>query len=684
MEKLDLQTPNFTDQNVEKIASLFPSCVTESSDEKGRLRKSIDFDLLKQELSDNIVDGQQERYQINWPGKREALVAANTPINKTLRPCDEESVDFDATKNLFIEGDNLEALKLLQESYLNKVKMIYIDPPYNTGKDFVYKDDFTADKKKYELNSEQRDEEGGRLVANPETNGRYHSDWLSMIYPRIKLARNLLTSDGAIFISIDDNEVHSLRKICDEVFGEENFVNLISLNAKVSAGASGGGEDRKLKKNIEYILVYCKNYTQWEPIVPVYKETQLVDYIQQMKKDNKSFKYTNVLYKCEDINYYKTIKAGNNDDIVISKVNDYEIKTVKQISVIEGIPEAEVYKKHFDKIMTTTNAQTSIRERVWKETDSDNNMYIAEYIPKSGKNKGVSTQLFFMGKQKVLMIWLRDTAVKINNNIFKREKVGTFWDGFSWINVTKEGNIKFQNGKKPVDLIQQFMRLIPNNKNMTVLDFFAGSATTAHAVLQYNSEDNGNRRFILAQIPEAIEANTKDNKDYLKYLEQEGIKPIVTEIGKERIRRAGKKVSEGVESLDIGFRVLKVDSSNMNNIYYSPDELSRDLLSRSEKNIKGGRTPEDLLFQVLLDWGVDLSLPIAKEEIEGKTVYFVDDNALAACFDDGIDEALVTALAKREVMRVVFKDTGFAKDEIKDNVEQIFKQLSPETEVRAI
>ncbi len=512
-----------------------------------------------------------------------------------------------------------------------------------------------------------------------------------MIFPRLRIARNLLSKDGSIFISIDDNEIHSLRKICDEIFGEDNFVNLISLNAKVSAGASGGGEDRKLKKNIEYILVYCRSYENWEPITPIYKETKLVNYIQQMKSENKSFKYTNVIYKYEDIDYYSTIKAGNNEDIVISKVNNYEIKTVKQISQLESISESEVYLKYFDKIMTTTNAQTSIRDRVWKETGNDNDMYVAEYVPQSGKNKGKNTKILFMGKQKVLVIWLKDTAIKIGKDIFKREKVGTFWDGFSWINVTKEGSIKFQNGKKPIALIQQIMRMIPDNKNMIVMDFFAGSATSAHSVMQYNSDDGGNRKYILVQLPEAIKPNTKDNKDYLKYLKEENISPIVTEISKERIRRAGNKILEGEYdknwNQDIGFRVLKIDTSNMADVYYSPDQIKQDMFSEQVDNIKEDRdNPEDLLFQVLLDWGVDLTLPIRKETIQEKTIFFVSTEPydLIACFDTGITEDLVKELAAFHPLRVVFHDNGFVSDAVKINVEQIFKQLSPGTEVKSI
>jgi adenine-specific DNA-methyltransferase len=420
---------------VGKLKELFPEAFTEGK---------VDFETLKEVLG-TFVDDRDERYSFTWNGKSKARMIAQTPSTGTLRPCKEESVDWDATQNIFIEGDNLEVLKLLQKSYHKKVKMIYIDPPYNTGKDFVYKDNFKDNIKNYKEITGQVDGEGRNLSNNPETSGRYHTDWLNMMYPRLKLARNLLKDDGVIFVSIDDGEVANLINICNEIFGEENFINQISLNAKVSAGASGGGEDRKLKKNIEYILMYSKSYSHWEPISPVYKETKLVDYIDQMKKDKKSFKYTNVLYQLDNVNYYKKIKDGEGNDIDIFNVGSYEIKTIKQIASIEGIDEDQVYKKYYDKVMTTTNAQTSIRDRVWDATDSENNMYIAEYVPKSGKNKGEKTKLYFMGKQKVLLIWLKDTSVIIDREIYKREKIGTYWDGFSWINVTKEGNVKYPN-----------------------------------------------------------------------------------------------------------------------------------------------------------------------------------------------------------------------------------------------
>jgi hypothetical protein len=376
--------------------------------------------------------------------------------------------------NFLLEGDNLHSLHLLSKTHSGMIDVIYIDPPYNTGnKDFIYND---------------------KIVD--KTDVYSHSKWLSFMSKRLEIAKELLSDNGVIFISIDDNEQAQLKLLCDEVFGEQNFINLISVNSKVSAGASGGGEDKRLKKNIEYILIYCKSIDAIPPLKPIYKETDLMSYIQKMKSDGKSFKYTNILYEFDDIEYYKTIKDGSGDDIVIKKVNRYSIKTVNAISKLENITEQEVYLKYYDRIMTTTNAQTSIRTRVWEATDSEDNMYVATYTPKSGKNKGKTIDLIFKGRQKVLVIWLKDSSLKNKNKIVKREKIGTFWDGFSWINVSKEGKIKFENGKKPIALIMQALKLT-DNRNSIVLDFFAGSGSAGHAVSQLNKEDGGNRKYIL-------------------------------------------------------------------------------------------------------------------------------------------------------------------------------------------
>ena len=435
-------------------------------------------EMTKEELIEyinSLNEEQNGKYGLIWDREKEPekIVVDCDKYIPILSEDRKKTIENDGNNNILIEGDNFHSLSVLNYTHHESIDVIYIDPPYNTGnKDFMYNDKF----------------------VDPE-DGYRHSKWLNFMEKRLKLARNLLKNNGMLFISIDDNELFQLKLLCDKVFGERNYINTISVNAKVSAGASGGGEDKKLKKNIEYILFYCKNIDFLE-LNSIYKETELMDYIRKMDEDNKSFKYTTVLYKMNDIKPFKTIKDGSGDDIVLSKVNDYEIKSVKQIAQIEHISEEEVYNKYIDKIMTTTNAQTSIRTRVWDATGDDNDMYIASYVPKSGKNKGQKTELIFMGKQKVLVIWLKDTCSIIKEKPYKKEKIGTYWDGFSWINVTKEGAIKFDNGKKPIKLIKQLISLHPN-KSALVLDFFAGSGSTGHAVLDLNKEDEGNRKFIV-------------------------------------------------------------------------------------------------------------------------------------------------------------------------------------------
>ena len=436
------------------------------------------YKMTKEELIEyikNLSENENGKYGLVWDKEKEPeqIVVDCDKYIPVLREVKDKNINNGGQENILIEGDNFHSLTILNYTHKEKVDVIYIDPPYNTGhKDFMYNDRF--------VDSED---------------GYRHSKWLNFMEKRLKLARNLLKSDGMLFISIDDNELFQLKLLCDKIFGEKNYINTISVNAKVSAGASGGGEDKKLKKNIEYILFYCKNIDDVK-LNTIYKETNLMDYISKMKEDNKSFKYTSVLYKIEDIEKFTTIQDGSGDNIEISKVNNYEIKSVKQVAQIENLSEEEVYNKYIDKIFTTTNAQTSIRTRVWKATGNKNEMYIASYIPKSGKNKGNKINLIFMGKQKVLVIWLKDTCTITKNKPYKKEKIGTYWDGFSWINVTKEGAVKFDNGKKPIKLIKQVLTLHPN-KNALVLDFFAGSGSTGHATLDLNAEDDGKRKFIL-------------------------------------------------------------------------------------------------------------------------------------------------------------------------------------------
>lgn len=686
-----MHSANLTEANIEKLAELFPNCMTETRNAKGDPQKAIDFDLLRQELSDHLVEGSQERYQLNWPGKREALLAANAPIAKTLRPVRYGSVDFDKTQNLFIEGDNLDALKLLQETYLNKVKLIYIDPPYNTGTDLIYDDDFSESISDFFEKSNQIDVRGNRMVVNLEANGRYHSKWLTMMYPRLRLARNLLDHDGAVCVSISDIELKNTISILNEVFGEQNYVNTVSVMAKVSAGASGGGEDKRLKKNVEYIVIYAKSLEDFNTLSHLYTERPLIDVINEMRDDGESWKYTSILLGADERIFFGTIKDGDGNPIDIYKRSGVKRTTISKVCKQEGISEADAYKKYFKQIFSDTNAQTSIRTRVIDAVGrlEDSEILEVEYIPRSGRDKGVKVVHSYISNTVRRVIWLHDVADASGDQIIKKEKLGTFWDNFDYNNVGKEGEVPFPDGKKPVDLIRTCIGLY-NGHEGVFMDFFAGSCSLPHAVMKANSLDAGKRKFIAVQVDEFIDRNNKKYESAIKFYDENNIPLKITEVGKERMRRAGRKIKEesvgmkGIDQLDIGFRVLKIDTSNMKEMHYSPDAVNQDLLSEQINNIREDRTSEDLLFQVLLDWGVDLALPISQETIVGKQVFFVDGNALVACFDKGIDEAFVKQIAEHKPLRVVFRDNGFASDSVKINVEQLFKLLSPMTEIKTL
>jgi adenine-specific DNA-methyltransferase len=630
MEKLDMQTPDGVQMNIEKIAALFPNCITEDRDSKGKVKRAIDFDLLRQELSADVVEGVRERYTLNWPGKNKAIATANAPINKTLRPCREESVDFDTTENLYIEGDNLEALKLLQETYLGKVKMIYIDPPYNTGNDFVYDDNFSVHKDEYDLLSGQKSEEGGRLVANTESNGRFHSDWLSMMLSRLRLARNLLRDDGVIFISIDDNEVSNLRKLCDEIFGSDNFIE--SFVWKKSYG--GGPKEKYAVTQHEYVLLYAKSIIE----IPVF----------HLRYDpSKITRY----YKHSDQNYEVR--------------GPYRLKPLEATKSMDARPNL-VYP------IPSPDGGEINPKRQW--------LWGKERVLKAIENHEVEFIKSAHGETVNYKQYLRD-----EEGVERGEKPFSVIDGIYTQKGTEDLRSLFDDKvvlqfPKPVELLSKFIEIgCPKNDVPIVMDFFSGSATTAQAVLKLNSEDGGRRKYIMVQLPEAC-----DEKSVAK---KAGYKTI-PEIGKERIRRAGKKIKEEnattAPDLDTGFRVLKVDSSNMNDVYYTPDQLDQDKLDLFSEHIKGDRTADDLLFQVILDWGVPLSANIEKKTVDGKSVYLVNENDLLACFDQGINEALVKQLAGFKPLRAVFRDDAFESDSLKINVDQIFKVLSPGTEVKSI
>lgn len=640
MDKLKMHSPNLTEANIAKLAELFPNCITEARDAKGELKKVVDFDLLRQELSSSIVEGPQERYQLNWPGKREALLLANAPIAKTLRPCREESVDFESTNNIFIEGDNLDALKLLQENYLNKIQVIFLDPPYNTGGDFIYADNFREDVDSYFSRSNQSDESGQRLVANTETNGRFHSDWLTMMYPRLKLAWNMLSDDGLLAISIDDREVFQLGKALDEIFGAESRLAC----APWLSEASGGKEKTGLRTGHEYILLYFKktseSISQEERSIG---DLNLRDNFGAYRKGRELMKWGGTSLRKDRPNQFYPLPAPDGSEVFPYR-NDGE----------EG---------HWRWGKENPNIKTALKDSQffhWEKRPFDGAVTV------SGRSER------WVPYEKI-----RDIKKSVGWSTWL-DKFGTNAD------ATRELKELFSSKPfdtpKPTALIQWVINL-HSNDDALVMDFYAGSASTAHAVMKLNAEDSGKRKFIMVQLPEVCdEESLAFQSGYTK----------ITDIGKERIRRAGVRIREqysdreGADQLDIGFRVLKIDSSNMKEVFYTPDSVSQDLLFDQVNNIREDRTAEDLLFQVLLDWGVDLALPISQQSIAGKTVFFVDGNALAACFDTGIDEGFVKQLAGHKPLRVVFRDAGFASDSVKINVEQVFKLLSPATEIKTL
>ena len=659
MEKLKMHSPNLTQDNIAHIRDLFPGCVTEAKGKDGSVKLAVDFDQLRQELAESIVEGPQERYHLNWPGKREALLAANAPIAKTLRPCREESVDFDDTKNIFIEGDNLDALKLLQENYLGKVKMIYIDPPYNTGNDFIYEDDFSESAEDFLRRSNQKDAEGNKLVANPASNGRFHSDWLSMIYSRLRLARTLLREDGVIFASIDDCESQNIRKVLDEIFGESNFVaQLVWEKKKKGAFLSGSSTNVK-----EYVVAYAKNLASFKGLVgeiargeetyPVIKTTNSRG-VRVIKKGIPS-KYRE---KNHRVAAGSRISSGNMEMILLSDLVISDGVLVEDVKVESNwIYSQELLNKYAEDKSLYVTQDLYFRRVVTEPREK----MLKDLLPMKGDQ---STGFEFV----------------YSDDLFS-DGWGTNEDGFDELHAIF-GAQSLMSFPKPSKLLAKLtLSACRSDPDCIVLDFFAGSATTAHGVMTLNSQDGGNRKFILVQLPETCDESTEAFKAGYK---------TIADISKERIRRVGTKLLEGKchqdWKKDIGFRTLKIDTSNMADVYYAPDALHEANLDLFVDNIKPDRTPEDLLFQVMLDWGVDLALPIAKQPIQGKDVFFVDGNVLAACFDasGSIDEAFVKELTKHQPLRVVFRDAGFKNSAAKINVEQIFKLLSPATEVKCI
>ena len=663
MEKMKMESANLTDMNIEKIAALFPNCITETADENGKLKKAINFEMLRAMLSEDIAEG-DEAYEFTWVGKKAAIAEANRPIRKTLRPCPEESVNWDSTENLYIEGDNLEVLKLLQESYLGKVKMIYIDPPYNTGNDFIYRDDFAVSADDYAEESGQLDEDGNRLFKNTDSNGRFHSDWCSMIYSRLMLARNLLSDDGVIFISIADQEIHNLRKLCDDVFGGSNFISQLIWQQR----KGGGNDSRFIAVDHEYVIVYAKNI---DLISIKWRIPQSDEYLKRYKEvDENGERY-----------YWDTlVRNGLQSPIVVT-------------------------------ISTPDNKEITINSQWSKARIEEGLKNGTVRFSKTSNGWSLHHKVYMKGGQ-VLRSLLTDYG---NNRTAGKEFEQLF------------GKILFDY-TKPTGLINILMKLCSSNEDI-ILDFFSGSATTAHAVMQLNAEDGGHRKFIMVQLPEKTDEKSEAYKAGYKN---------ICEIGKERIRRAGTQIKETMQSndlnkiekmlhpkvednhknkptgvigiaipidekeeerknnvkkeqyyknatkLDTGFRVLKLDDTNMQDVYYTPAETTQTMLAGFESNIKPDRTDLDLLFGCLLDWGLPLSMPYSSEQIEGVTVHTYNDGDLIACFDKAIPESVIKTIAKRQPLRVVFRDDSFADSPSKINVSEIFKMLSPDTRVKVI
>lgn len=637
MEKLNMHTQDITDVNIETIGRLFPNCLTErvvgkDKNGKGIIGKGIDFDKLRQELSKDIVEGTQERYQFTWPGKREAMRIANTPTNMTLRPDRESSVDFDNTGNLYIEGDNLEVLKILREDYLGKVKMIYIDPPYNTGNDFVYEDDFSQTSGEFRGKSGMFDEDGNMILqnyeVNSESNGRFHTDWLNMIYPRLKVARDLLTEDGVIFISIDDNEVENLRKVCDEVFGERNFIAQLIWERAFSPK----NDARFVSNSHDYVLMFTRNIDSF-----------VIGRLDRTAEANA--RYSN----------------PDNDPRGVWMSSDISVKT---------------YNAACDYTITTPSGKIieppagrcwSLSKKAFFERLQDNRIWFGPNGDNTPRIKRFLSELKFDGMAPTSILFYKD--------------VGHSQEGAQEV-VSLFGDKGVFDGPKPVRLLQRLITLANLKDDSIVLDFFSGSATTAHALMKTNLEKGTDRKFILVQLPEKVSDKKKD-QGY----------DTICEIGKERIRRAGKKILEELATkkaenglfdkeseptrLDVGFRVLKLDTSNMQDVYYTPEDSSAATLF--DDNVKPDRTPEDLLFQVMLEYNLPLSAKIEKKTIAGKEVFSVNDDYLIACFDENVNETVITEVAKRKPLYFIMRDSSLSSDQVADNFEQIFNAYSKDT-----
>ena len=665
MEKLKMQSHDVIGSNTQKIAQLFPNCVTERLGKDGKPELAIDFEKLQAELSNEIIADGEERYQFTWPDKRAAVRLANTPTTMTLRPCREESVDFDNTQNLYIEGDNLDVLKVLRETYLGKVKMIYIDPPYNTGNDFVYNDDFGKDKGSFEETSGLFDEDGNQTIdpmqRNTESNGRFHTDWLNMIYPRLKVARDLLSKDGVIFISIDDHEIENLRKVCNEVFGEQNFIGVLS----VENNPKGRKNSAFISVSSEYCVIYARDKTKSYFIENVPKQASDMTVDENGRYVHNSGKrvlvgensFNNKVSKVESDKNYSVYYRAKDESIILKKE---ELDQSDESLILAGYKKYYSYYKNH--LVENTYTETKLLElHKLKALDFSN-----DKIYEKNFNDTIRIKSLLVNKEYEAIV--RGVKQKYSMEL-TTTGAGTI------LKSLLDSKDIFTAPKNP-GFLKLLISLI-DFKDFTILDFFSGSATTAHAVMKLNAEDGGNRKFIMVQLPEKTDEKSEAYKAGYNN---------ICEIGKERIRRAAKKIKEeaglSAQNLDTGFRVLKLDTSNMEDVYYTPQEF--ELQSLFNENVKADRTNEDLLFQVMLDLGIELSAKIESKQIAGKNVHFVDDNYLVACFDRDVNESTITEIAKLQPIYFVMRDASAANDNVIDNFEQIFKHYSPDTNCRII
>ena len=677
MDKLKMHSPDLSQSNISKIKALFPNCVTESSDDRGNLKLAIDFDQLKQELTGSIVEGPQERYQLNWPGKRNSLLKANSKINRTLRPYKKESINFKTTENLFIEGNNLTSLKLIEEEYLGEVKLIYIDPPYNTGGDLLYNDDFSESSDVFLKNDLQIDEEGNKLTSNLQGNGRFHTKWLNMFYPRLIKARSLLSNNGILAISIDDNELSNLLSVIDELFGwEYRKVICVKMSEPTGVKMASINKNGGIAKLKEYVVLASKEGIKGLNLEKVPKGGWDHEYKTAclgLTKDELEF-----------------IKGVLEDE----ERSDDDIKKVEQLSkMLSFLPAKDLCIEEGNKKLS----EKWLFDNAWR---------IVQFATLTGgaKDLAVDKKLSYETIPSAFVVTTAQSKAYLVRGNFNHETrlprckmlfadkylevhPGDFWSDIKTTGLDNEGGVDFKNGKKPLKLLKRIIKMATSNDDI-VLDFFAGSGSTGQAVWESNIDDGCSRKFILMQYPEEFNVKNKDHEESIKFCKSNGLPENVAELSKQRLRINSEKLLDS--SVDSGFRVLKIDSSNMTDIYYQPDKVSQEDMFAQVENIKADRTDEDLLFQVLLDWGVGLTLPISKQQLSSKDVFFVnaDENGkgadLIACFGKDISNDLIKALAEKQPLRVVFRDDGFANDSVKINVEQIFKQISPMTDVKSI